>query len=365
MAEPAYQFKEGPPTGRGSQVHLDEWVSPDIVDDHGFLRAGKILEWLDVVGVLAATRHCSLPVVTASVDGLILRDPIPLGSHVTLTAVVAHTSERSMGVAVTLRCSQPAGPRGDLLDAFMTFVAVDESGKPAPIPQLVPETPQQVQRFREGRLRRDFRKRLKAGIVDLASVEIATQKPLTREASLFIREFLKQLPRALKLPWESAEPQSQQGRERSYVHKVELVRQADLNFHGTLYGGTLMRWLESTGALSAKAFLGGRSVRLVGLHGLNFLRPIPPGRFVHIRSVTVHADARTLTTLINVESEDPVNGVSEETLRAFLTFVPFDGQRIPQVSCFDEEENAIYAEVEHRLSLQRLLELQSLPQVES
>ena len=365
MAEPAYQFKEGSSSGRSSQVHLDEWVSPDIVDDHGFLRAGKILEWLDVVGVLAATRHCSLPVVTASVDGLILRDPIPLGSHVTLTAVVAHTSERSMGVAVNLRCSHKAGPKGDVLDAFMTFVAVDENGNPAPIPPLVPESPLQVQRFREGRLRRDFRKRLKAGIVDEVPVELHAEKPLSREANLYIKEFLKQIPRALRLPWESANPDAQQGRERSYVHKVELVRQADLNFHGTLYGGTLMRWLESTGGLSAKAFLAGRSVRLVGLHGLNFLRPIPPGRFVHIRSVTVHADERSLTTLVNVESEDPVNGVSEETLRAFLTFVPFDKQRIPQVRCFDEEEKAIYAEVEHRLSLQRLLESQTLPHAES
>ena len=45
---------------RGSQVHLDEWVAPDIADERGFLRAGKILEWMDVVGVVAppATAAC-------------------------------------------------------------------------------------------------------------------------------------------------------------------------------------------------------------------------------------------------------------------------------------------------------------------
>lgn len=120
-----------------------------------------------------------------------------------------------------------------------------------------------------------------------------------------------------------------------------------------------MRWVEGTGVLSAKAFLVGRPVRLSGLHGLNFLKPIPPGCFVHIRSVVVHADERTLTTLINVDLEDPVEGAREETLRAFLTFTPFDGQRVGPLSCISEEESAIFAEVEHRLSLQRLLQYQN------
>ncbi len=51
------------------EAHLDEWVAPDIGDERGYLRAGKVFEWMDVVGVLAATRHCRRPVATASVDG--------------------------------------------------------------------------------------------------------------------------------------------------------------------------------------------------------------------------------------------------------------------------------------------------------
>jgi acyl-CoA hydrolase len=70
-----------------------EWVAPDIADEQGYLRAGKILEWMDVVGVLAATRDCRRPVVTASVDGMELANPIRVGERVTMTASVAHTSE--------------------------------------------------------------------------------------------------------------------------------------------------------------------------------------------------------------------------------------------------------------------------------
>lgn len=84
----------------GAEVHLDEWVAPEYVDERGFLRAGKLLEWLDVIGVLTASRHCRMPVVTAAVDGAVVGDPIPVGAHARLIASVAYTSARSMGVRV-------------------------------------------------------------------------------------------------------------------------------------------------------------------------------------------------------------------------------------------------------------------------
>jgi acyl-CoA hydrolase len=86
----------------GSEVHLDEWVAPEIADNHGLLQAGKILEWTDVVGVLAATRHCRRPVVTASIEGTELRAPIRVGERVAMTARVAYTSQRSVGVSVSM-----------------------------------------------------------------------------------------------------------------------------------------------------------------------------------------------------------------------------------------------------------------------
>jgi DNA-binding response OmpR family regulator len=61
-----------------------------------------ILEWTDVVGVLAATRHCRRPVVTASIEGTELRAPIRVGERVAMTARVAYTSQRSVGVSVSM-----------------------------------------------------------------------------------------------------------------------------------------------------------------------------------------------------------------------------------------------------------------------
>jgi acyl-CoA hydrolase len=340
----------------GSTVHLDEWVSPDIADERGYLRGGKVLEWMDVVGVVAATRHCRMPVVTASVDGVVMRNPIRVGERVTMAASLAHTSERSIGVSVSMTHGrQVADNERAVLNAFMSFVAVDESGRAARVPQFVPETPAEITRFREGSLRREFRSKLASGAKGIP-VAPAGQRA-DRETTLYIREFLKSFPRTLRLPWDRAERPAAQGRHTSYVHTIEPVRAGKLNFHGTLYGGTLMGWLETNASLSARAYLRGEPARMVGLHGLTFLRPVLPNRFVHIQSVVVHAASDSLTVLANVRAEDPIHGEHEETLRAFLTYAPIEPGLSPApVSCETDDERALFEEVEHRLALQKMIE---------
>src|SRR5438128_8928238 len=135
--EAAPQAEEARP---GPEAHLDEWVAPDIADEQGFLRAGKILEWMDVVGGLAASRHCRRPVATASVDGMELLHPIRVGERVTMTAAVGYTSTRSLGVSVSMRHGTPAAEQRSL-KGYMTFVALDPHGRPAVVPQLRPQTP--------------------------------------------------------------------------------------------------------------------------------------------------------------------------------------------------------------------------------
>jgi acyl-CoA hydrolase len=338
-------------------AHLDEWVSPETADELGYLRAGTILEWMDVVGVLAAARHARLPVVTASVDGLELSNPVGVGERITMTAEVGYTSAKSMGVAVSMTRHAPnqAGP-SPTLAGYMTFVAIDPSGKPATVPQLQPETPDEIAWFREGSVRREFRRKLAAG--QLPSPPPAANDDVTSDYRLFIRESLKLLPRTFRLPWERPDANRPRPRHRSYVHKIEPIRASTLNFHGTLYGGTLMRWIETTAHLSARAYLDGRPVRFAGLHGLTFIRPVTQHVFVHIRAMVVHAGAESLTVIVNVHAEDPVGGGQEETLRAFLTYAPpatTPGMRIPPVECQSDEERALFDEVEHRLALQRSL----------
>lgn len=341
----------------GSEVHLDEWVTPEIADENGYIRAGKILEWMDVVGVLAATRHCRRHVVTASADGMELQKPIRVGDRVAMTACVAFTSARSIGVTVAMRHGPPdeATPPSSVA-GYMTFVALDKSGTALAVPQFQPETPAEVARFREGQIRSEFRKKMLSGHLP----ELDAANSPRPENPLFIRELLKLLPRSLKLPFDRAQRTGERHRHLSYVHKIEPIRGGKLNFHGTLYGGTLMRWIESSAQLSARSHLHGAPVRLVGLHGLTFIRPVKRHVFIHMRSVIAHTTPDTLTALVNVHAEDATAGRQMETLRAFLTYAPVAAHAaaeptIRALECVGEEERAVFSEVEHRLALQRRL----------
>ena len=352
--KPAAAGEDGRP---GSEVLLDEWIAPEMADESGLLRAGKILEWMDVVGVLAATRHCRAPVVTASVDGLELLDPVRVGDKVTLTATVGYTSPRSIGVSVSMRHGPPesaAAPKS--LTGYMTFVALDGEGRAQRVPRFRPETPAELARFHEGELRREFRKKLLAGELPALEDRSAGSQG-NGEKKLFIGDLLAMLPRSLRLPFDLAGPPRPRSRHPSYVHKIEPIRAGKLNFHGTLYGGTLMRWIETSAQLSARAYLRGAPVRLVGLHGLTFIRPVTRHVFVHIRSIVAHTAPDSLTVLIDVLAEDPVAGKQVETLRAFLTYAPIDEARarVWPLECAGEEEVRIFEEIGHRLSLQRTL----------
>jgi acyl-CoA hydrolase len=341
----------------GAVVHLDEWVTPDVADDRGLLRAGKILEWMDVVGVLVATRHARHPAMTASVDGIDLQEPIPLGARVAMTAQIAYTSQRSMGISISLaHDAQADAEPHTCLEAYMTFVAIGADARAVDVPQISPETPAEHARFAEGQLRREFRRKLADGKLPLPG---HSRDPLSevaeRDRPILLREILKMLPRTLRLPWERPDPPLPRKRHRTYIHKIEPVRSGKLNLHGTLYGGTLMRWIETTAALAARAHVNA-ATRLSGLHGLNFIAPGEQHRFIHLRAVVVHAAARRVTVLVNVQSEDPIASTYREMVRAFLTYAPVDATtRVSPVECVSDEEHALYQEVEQRLALQRTL----------
>src|SRR5207302_10447339 len=121
------------------------------------------------------------------------------------------------------------------------------------------------------------------------------------EQRMFVPEVLELLPRPLRLPFDRGDSLPPRRRHVSYVHRIEPIRESRLNFHGTLYGGALMKWIETAANLSARAYLDGAPVRLVGLHGLNFIRPVRKHVFVHIRAAIAHAAADSLTAIVTVD----------------------------------------------------------------
>jgi len=317
--------------GVASPAYLDEHVTPELCDEYGHLRAGKVLEWMDVVGVLSASRFCRMPVVTASVDGIELRSLVAVGARIGMTATVAYTGPKSIGVVISMTACDHGDPPHEVLTGYMTFVPVDASGKVAAPPRFTPSSPVELRLHREGMLRREFRERFRN----------ATKEPTPRRAFTDNDLHGDDKPR---LPHDS------------YVHKIEPVRTTDLNFHGTLYGGTLMRWLESAGLMSVRSHLDGAAARFCGLHALSFLRPVERNVFIHISARVAHVSDSTLTALVTVRTEDPMVNASHDSLRAFLTYQPIDpGCPIAALDCQSEEERALFSEVEQRQRLESRL----------
>ena len=129
-------------------------VLPNDTNSLGNLFGGELLAWMDVIASVSAHRHCKRVVVTASVNHVSFQRPIMQSSIVTLEAKVSRSFYSSMEVIIDVYVEdQVTGKKVKCNDAIYTFVAVDQHGGPIQVPELVPETKEENERY-EAALRR-------------------------------------------------------------------------------------------------------------------------------------------------------------------------------------------------------------------
>ncbi len=131
-----------------------EHVLPNDTNHVGGLFGGKLMQWMDLTAAIAAGRHCRRVVVTASVNHVSFDHQIKQGSVVTLEAKVSRAFKSSMEVFVVVTVEDSVtGAVKKSNEAIFTFVAIDQNGSPLPVPELIPETDEEKNRF-AGALRR-------------------------------------------------------------------------------------------------------------------------------------------------------------------------------------------------------------------
>jgi acyl-CoA hydrolase len=139
---------------KDSVTIMTEMVLPNDTNTLHNLMGGRLMHWMDIVAAIAAQKHCNRIVVTASADNISFKEPINLGNVVTLRSQVTRAFNSSMEVFIEVTAEDiPASKKIMTHRAFFTFVAVDQNGKPIEIPQVVPETAEEIELF-EGALRR-------------------------------------------------------------------------------------------------------------------------------------------------------------------------------------------------------------------
>lgn len=137
-----------------SYTIMTELVLPNDTNPLHNLMGGRMMHWMDIVSAIAAQKHSNRIVVTASVDNISFKESPKLGNVITLEAQVTRAFSSSMEVHINVYAEDiPAGTKIKTNEAFFTFVAVDQSGKPIDVPEAVPVTPEEHALY-EGALRR-------------------------------------------------------------------------------------------------------------------------------------------------------------------------------------------------------------------
>ena len=138
-----------------SRAVMSELMMPHMGNNLGHVFGGVILSLVDRVAAVAAIRHARRPCVTVSVDRVDFHEPIHLGELVTAHASVNFVGRTSMEVGVRIEAEQLlTGERRHTNSCYVTFVAIDEAGRPIAVPPLVLETDEDRRRHAGAAARR-------------------------------------------------------------------------------------------------------------------------------------------------------------------------------------------------------------------
>lgn len=133
-------------------------MTPDTANFAGNVHGGTILKHLDGVAYACASRYSGNYVVTLSVDKVFFRQPVHVGELVTFLASVNYTGKTSMEIGIKVITENiRKGEVRHACSCYFTMVAVDENGRPAPVPPLEPVTDEQKRRFGEAQVRKALR----------------------------------------------------------------------------------------------------------------------------------------------------------------------------------------------------------------
>ena len=145
-------------TVAGTQSEMTEIILPNDTNILGNLLGGRLMHFIDLTGAMAAYRHSRTHVVTASMDHIDFIRPVRLGELVTLKSSVNRAFAHSMEVGVKVWAENTrTGSVVHVASAYLVFVAVDDQGRLQKVPQLLPETPDEIRRYADALRRRKHR----------------------------------------------------------------------------------------------------------------------------------------------------------------------------------------------------------------
>lgn len=160
-------------TAKESLTVMTNIVLPNETNSLRNLFGGELLARMDRAASISAARHSQTRVVTASVNHVSFKHPIPEGGIVILESKVSRAFSTSMEIYVDVWLDDPINQtKTHTNEGIYTFVAVDQDNKPVPVPELIPETDQEIERYNAALRRKELSLILSGRMNSKDSVEL-------------------------------------------------------------------------------------------------------------------------------------------------------------------------------------------------
>ncbi|MGY1423975.1 acyl-CoA thioesterase [Lysobacter sp. A289] len=125
-----------------TEARMTEIVFPDHTNHLGTLFGGQALAWMDKAAFIAASRYARCTVVTARSEQVDFHTAVNQGALVQLVARVIATGRTSLQVEVEMHAEDLHSGQAQLATrGRFTMVALDDSGRPTPVPPMPPPPP--------------------------------------------------------------------------------------------------------------------------------------------------------------------------------------------------------------------------------
>jgi len=142
-----------------SVTTLTEIVLPNDANPLGFLRGGRLMDWMDIASEVTAQKHAKRLALTVALSDVTFKRPIKVGDIVTIRSRITATFKTSMEIEVEVWAENiPEERKFKTNEACFTFVAIDDDGKPVAIPQITPQTSREREAFEAAIARKKARR---------------------------------------------------------------------------------------------------------------------------------------------------------------------------------------------------------------
>jgi acyl-CoA hydrolase len=149
---------EGKPVSASAIIDQVVEVFPNDLNPHGTLFGGRLMQVIDNLAAIVAKRHSGKVCVTLGIDSVRFLNPAHHGDILVCKSSVNKAWKTSMEIGVKVIAEDFRSlEHKDILSAYFTFVAMDEENNPVEILPIIPETPEQIERFNAAEKRRQYR----------------------------------------------------------------------------------------------------------------------------------------------------------------------------------------------------------------